>query len=239
MIKRNDEFSIKELVTLFIPRLWLIVIIGMIVGTAFGGYSAFVKEKTYTSSVTIHIVKQNSSMSTGDLDVVSKVIEDYKILVGTEKFLNLVTKDIPERLDYVEGWDITNEYIKSHMSTKGVTDDILEISVTTDTQKKSHIIATVVSEVIIDKSSELFAFDDSLTLKILNPSKENGANSKNVPRNTAIGFASGALVTMLVIFLFAQFDVIVHDKRKLEETFELPIIGIIPRYNVEEDKQNV
>ena len=239
MIKRNDEFSLKELVTLFIPRLWLIIIIGMIVGTAFGGYSAFVKEKTYTSSVTIHIVKQSSSMSTGDLDVVSKVIEDYKILVGTEIFLEYVTDDIHASVDYVEEWNIDNGYIKSHMSTRGVTDDILEISVTTDKQKKSHLIASVVSDVIMAKSDELFAFDDSLTLKILNPSKENGANSKNVPRNIAVGFAGGALVTMLAIFLFAQFDVVVHDKRKLEDTFELPIIGIIPRYIVEEDKQNV
>lgn len=239
MIKRNDEFSLKELVTLFIPKLWLIIIVGMVVGTAFGGYSAFVKEKTYTSSVTIHVVKQNSSMSTGDLDVVSRVIEDYKILVGTEIFLNFVTEDIHTSADYVEGWNITNGYIKSHMSTRGVTDDILEISVTTDMQEKSHLIASVVSDVIIDKSGDLFAYDDSLTLKILNPSKENGANSKNVPRNIAVGFAGGALVTMLAIFLLAQFDVLVHDKRKLEETFELPIIGIIPRYNVEEDKHNV
>ena len=240
MIKRNDEFSLKELVTLFIPKLWLIVIIGLIAGSVFGVYSAFVKEETYTSKAKIHIVKQNSTISSGDMDVMNKVIEDYKILVNTDIFLNYVLQDVISDEEYAtNGWQIDNGYISSHMHATGVTDDILEISITTDDKYKSHLIASVIANVIVDKSSDLFAFEGTLTLKLLNPPTPNSANSKNVTRNTFIGFMGGSFLAMIVVFLFAQFDIYVHDKKKLEETFDLPIIGLIPRYDVEEANDNV
>lgn len=240
MIKRNDEFSLKELISLFIPKLWLIVIIGLLVGSALGIYSAFFKEDTYTSRATIHIVKQNSTISSGDMDVMSKVIEDYKILVNTDLFLNYVVHDIAENEDYIEnGWQIDNNYVSGHMRAVGVTDDILEISVTTDDQDKSNLITSVLADVIVSKSSDLFAFEGTLTLKLLNPSTINPANSKNVARNTMIGFLGGAFVTMLAIFLYSQFDIYVRDKKRLEDTFDLPIIGLIPKYDVEGGKDNV
>ena len=239
MIKRNDEFSIKELITLLMPKLWIVIIIALVVGALFGAYSAFLVDDTYTSKAKIHIVKQNSSMNSGDMDVVSKVIEDYKVLINTEMFLNYVMQDIMFSPDYQESWQINNAYISSHLNARGVTDDIIEISVTTDNMIKSHLIATVVSEVIIEKSSEIFAFGDSLSLKILNPSIHNPANSKHVVRNTFIGFSGGMFISILAIFIISQFDIIVRDKKKLEETFNLPIIGVIPRYNVEEERENV
>ena len=240
MTKRTEEFSLKEFITLFIPKLWLIIIVALISSALLGVYSAVLQEDTFTSKATIHIVKQNSNMSSGDLDVVSKVIDDYKILVKTDNFLTYVLEDILESPECVKnGWKLDSGYIKGHMSATGITDDILEISVTTDDKAKSYLIATVLSEVIVEKSVDLFAFEDTLTLKILNHPTPNEANSKNVIRNSILGFFIGALITMLIVFIIAQFDTAVHDKKKLEETFDLPIIGLIPRYDIEEDKENV
>ena len=240
MTKRTEEFSLKELVTLFIPKLWVIILVAFLASSALGVYSAMFKDDSYTSKATIHIVKQNSNMSSGDLDVVSKVIEDYKILVKTDNFLTYVLEDVHSSPECVKNnWKIDSSYIKRHMSAIDITDDILEISVTTDDKAKSYLLATVLSEVIVEKSVDLFAFEDTLTLKILNHPTPNEANSKNVARNSIFGFIGGALLAMVVIFILDQFDTAVHDKKKLEETFDLPIIGLIPRYDIEEDKQDV
>ena len=238
MVKRNEEFSIKDIISLFIPKVWIIVICALVFSFIFGGYAAFIKDDTYTSSAKMHVIKQTSSqISSSDIDFVSKVIDDYKVLITTDMFLNYVIQDIESEETYISNkWNISKSYIKGHMSTSAITDDILQISVTTDNPAKSHLIATAVSEVIRDRSRELFAFGDTLTVKIVHASTPNSANSKNVVRNLFIGFVGGAVGSMLVIFLVAMFDIVVRDKKKLEDTFGLPIIGLIPRFDVEEEE---
>ena len=239
MKKLNEEFSVKDLIALFVPKIWIILIVSLVVSLAFGGYSAFIKDETYTSSAKMHVIKLTSSqISASDIDYVSKVIDDYKILITTDSFLSRVMTKLESMNAYKNsGWTVSKEYIRSHMTTSVLTDDILEISVTTTDANKSHIIATAVSNVIQENSIELFAFGDTLNVRIVHSSSISAANSKNVVRNAVIGFAGGAVVSMLAIFVLSLFDVVVHDKKKLEDSFDMPIIGLIPRFDVDEERK--
>ena len=76
-----------------------------------------------------------------------------------------------------------------------------------------------------------------MTVKIVNDASRAAMNSKNVVRNVVIGFVAGAVGCMLIIFIRSLFDVAIRDKKKLEESFGLPIIGIIPRYDVEGEEK--
>ncbi len=236
MRKRNEEFNIKDLLMLFRPFIWVICIFSLLVSLAFGGYSAFIKKDTYTSSAQFHVIKLSSTqMGTGDFDFVSKVIEDYKVLIYTDIFLDFVLDEVTANSDYKEEWGVTRGYITSHLDIKAVTDDILQISVTTDDAIKSKIIATAVSNIIRNKSYDLFAFGKSLTVKDLNAPTTGSANNKHVVRNSLIGFFGGMIVSMLVIFIASSFDIVIRDKKKLEDTFDIPVIGLIPKYDVGEE----
>ena len=54
--------------------------------------------------------------------------------------------------------------------------------------------------------------------------------------NTAIGVVIGAVITMTFVFVMNMFDVVIHDKKKIEDTFDIPILGVIPRFLTEEGK---
>lgn len=239
MKRHNEEFSVKDLFALFAPKIWIILIVSLVVSLAFGGYSAFVKDDTYTSSAKMHVIKLTSSqISASDIDYVSKVIDDYKILITTDSFLATVITKLESMDTYKNGdWKASNAYIRAHMTTSVLTDDILEISVTTTDATRSHLIATAVSSVIQENSIHLFAFGDTLNVRIVHSSSISGANNKNVVRNALIGFVGGAVVSMLFIFVLSLFDIVVHDKKKLEESFGMPIIGLIPRFDVDEERK--
>ena len=71
----------------------------------------------------------------------------------------------------------------------------------------------------------------SITIKIINsPKKALTANSKGVFRNAIIGGFAGALVTMLAVFVVSRLDVIIRNKEKIEQSFDIPILGLIPRF---------
>ena len=79
--------------------------------------------------------------------------------------------------------------------------------------------------------------DDVVTVKILQIAKApSSPNSRNVLFNTMIGIAVGAVLSMALIFVMDMFDVIIHDKKKIEDTFDVPILGVIPRFLAEEGK---
>ena len=56
-------------------------------------------------------------------------------------------------------------------------------------------------------------------------------DGKNVLRNAIIGFAGGMIATMLLIFVASRFDVTIRSKEELERAIDVPILGVIPRYD--------
>ena len=65
------------------------------------------------------------------------------------------------------------------------------------------------------------------------PSTPSAPNGKNEVRNALIAFLIGFVLTTGVILIIAFADVIVRDKKKLEDHFDLPILGIIPFHDIE------
>ena len=240
MKKRNEEFSIKELIDLFLPKSWIILIVSLLFSLAFGSYSAFIKDETYTSSTQLMVIKKTSSqISSSDIDLASRLLDTYKIVLSTNKFLTLVVDDIsnnPEHND--EGWNINNKYISSHMSFTAMSNDVFDVSITTDNPKKSYAIATAVSNTITNEELNLLAYPtDLIEVTVIESADIGVANSKNVVRNAFIGFICGAAASMVVIFLYSMFDVVIRDKKRLEESFDFPVLGVIPAFRIEEDKK--
>ena len=46
------------------------------------------------------------------------------------------------------------------------------------------------------------------------------------------GFA-GAVLTALIVFVVAKLDIVIRSKEKLEQSFNVPVIGVIPRFETD------
>ena len=53
-------------------------------------------------------------------------------------------------------------------------------------------------------------------------------NPKNHVVKAIIGFCIGAVASAIVVWVYAAFDVTVRDKKKLEDNFEIPLLGTVP-----------
>ena len=61
------------------------------------------------------------------------------------------------------------------------------------------------------------------------PALPTSPDSKNVVRNAVIGFAGGFLLAALAVFVISKLDVVVRSREKLEDNFDMPVLGVIPR----------
>lgn len=144
----------------------------------------------------------------------------------------------------VEGWQcnevaapflpgstsITPERIRGMMRVTLVSADTTcyYFSVTSTDPEISLAIAEVAGDLLVEKYED----DHNYAIKILTneePVLPVAPNSKHVARNAAIAFAAGLLVTLLVIFVASRFDVVIRSREKIEENFDIPILGVIPR----------
>ena len=245
MRKRNEDFTLKELIGIFIPKLWIIAIVSIIFGAVMASYSLFIKEDTYTSTTRIHVIKATSlDFAVSDVEFASSYLETYVEVLTIPDFITEVLEVFKENhASYEEnegdyernGWDklLANQvrgYISS--STK---QDILSISVTTDDPNLSWGIADSIATVFA--KGDFLAYEKGVVkVKPLQHPYPQGPNSRRTMLNTVIGVVVGAVLSMVAIFVINMFDVVIHDKKKIVDNFDIPILGVIPRFIADEGR---
>ena len=230
MKKKSEGFSIGDLVDIFLPKIWLIVIVAMLFGFAMGAYALFVKEDTYTSEVTFDIPIGYVNVNLSELEYSQKLVDKYKEHIKlTPVVRSIYDRVLADELYKQECEDVvTVGMISGALSfqQRGET-TLFTIKVTTTDSKLSYIIAEQVKNELVETHDE-----DDLQV-VARPEQPVAPNSKNTIRNTLLGVVVGAVLAMAVIFVANVLDVTVRSRKKLEDTFDYPVLGVIPRFDIE------
>ena len=57
-------------------------------------------------------------------------------------------------------------------------------------------------------------------------------NNKHEARNAVLSFLIAAVVSVVAIWVYSFFDVVIRDKKKLIDNVDVPILGVIPRHDL-------
>ena len=238
MKKNSEGFTIGDLIDIFLPKIWFIVIIAMVFGFALGAYSLFIKDDTYTSEITFDIPIGYVNINLSELEYSQKLVDKYKEIIKLKTFAKDVYSRIRVDEMYLSNFGDTSvdgrlmDLIIASLSfqQRGET-TLFTIKVTTSDSKLSWIIAKHVRDALTDSKDK-----DELDV-VSQPEEPIHANSKNEIRNTLIGVIIGAVLSMAVVFVASILDITVRDRKKLEESFDYPVLGVIPRYDVEPERE--
>ncbi len=238
MKKNKEEFSIKDLFSIFLPKLWIIVLVAFVFALLMGSYSAFMVKDSYSSDSTLVVYKRDSQVNASDISVTSSRIQLYKVIIFSDSFMNIVLSHINTSALYaaydVESWNLSENYIKNVVSINQPYEEVeaFKISVTTNNPDKSYVIADAVSYHIENSLTGILPSEEGVIFsqRIDPPNHSLVPNNKNVTRNTILGFAVGVVLSMVVIFVLSLFDVTIRDKKKLEDNFDIPVLGVIPKF---------
>lgn len=228
MKKQAEEFSLTDFFAIFIPKLWLIVAIAIVFAAAFGGYTMFFTDDTYTSSILLQVEKlpddSNKSTSTTELSFARNALPTIKYYLTTEDFLDKIIEYLPAN-GFTD--EISRESIKSMVSLSVIEDtELLNIDVTSTDPELSLNIAKAYAGIV---PADVMAMYKNVEVEIRNAPRTGEANSRGTVRNTIIGFLGGAILAVIGVFVFSMLDVTVHDRKKIEENFDLPVLGVIPK----------
>ena len=240
MKKQTDEISIGDLIDVFVPKLWLIVIIGMLLGGFLGFKTMLFEPDTYTTTGKLLMNKvptkypdevSNSPQSTGinanEIEAMQKLISMSEQIMKADDFLLKVKNRLAEVDPRYS--DVSVEQLKRMLSIGTVGEEtVFAIKAVSTDPELGLYVAKIVYEMLpgdIISTFNSYAID----IKEIETPSVAKLNGKSVVKDAAIGFIGGALLTMAIIFIVFKLDVLIRSKERLEDNFDIPVIGVIPR----------
>ena len=229
MNTKKDEITIKKLAEIFLPTLWIIVLTAVVCAALLGAYSMFIQKDQFSASGKFMVIKipyddddsKTTGLNSNEILAMQGMIANAKEIINTRDFCQSV-KDSVET-------DLTAKQLMSTMSVSLCNTDTTcyFFDVTAKDPDLAYKIADVAGELLRQKFVDMgYAIRIE---RIDTPVVPGEADDKNVLRNAVIGFAVGMVLSTLVIFVNSKFDVIIRSKEKLENSFDIPILGVIPK----------
>ncbi len=227
MINHDKEISLKDIAKVILPKLWLVLLVAVLVAALTFIYCEFIKKDTYSSSFDLYIYKGDSSSPTAsDIQTAEDMLETYEYILKTDNFLEAIILKLPEEYSSV----LTPEIIRSMMRISSVGNSgVLRITFTsTDPAYVADVcknITPIIPNQIIDSLPNplMVAITDGPTKSPIAP------NPKHALRNSLILFIISAFIVMICVWLDDMLDTTIRDKKKIEENFDIPVLGAIPR----------
>lgn len=245
---KKKEVTIKDLADLLLPKLWIVIIVSIIASGIAFVYSNFFKTETYTSSSRLLVnsttIGGGNSITTGDNIIVARyMLENYKIILRSKNFLNMVVTDLSNSELYEEYRDITAnitaDQIDGMMTISHYEDtEIFSISITSGNPELSCVLLKAVHINAVENIGKIVPSAKVFTLSSLQDPAEPeayktiGKNSNNAVRNTLLVFMIAAVLSVLTIWIFSFFDVVIRDKKNLSDNVDVPVLGVIPRHDL-------
>lgn len=233
-VKQKKERTLKDFIDILLPKLWIIVLVAVIFAAAAFTYS-YTRTTTYTSYAEF-LVKPEITNETGKIysqQIAENKMRNYEAMVNGYRFRENVVLRVNS--DPLCNINITERQFKSmfkfSISEKNPT---FSFSITHKDPNTAFNIAKVVQKCILE---EIETIDnegsDEMIKTISAPRSPVGApNSKNSARNSIIAFLAGAIASAAVILVIAVSDVTIRDKKKLEDNFNIPVLGVIPYHDI-------
>ncbi len=224
MNSKKENINIERFLRIFLDK-WYItataVVLCLILAFV---YINFLKSDMYIASTTLYVIedlsdKEGTSAETTALSVNEKLANDYKVIAVSNRVLTRVKKELP------------NAVISSkNVSVTAFPDSrILNLSVTDPDPTTAAAAANAITRVLIEEINDIVGKNN---IKII----DNADGARTVSMNAKIVFVIfillGILIGLVISVIMEITDTLVKGPSDIEERFDLPIIGLIPKHEM-------
>ena len=218
------EINLIPLLKEILRKLWLILLVGVIVGGAvYVGAKVFIKP-TYRSGFTAYVNNKQSKQSkdyltSSDVNAAKELVLTYQSIIKSNSILTAAAKSI--------GVDMPYDSLAGRVSTE-VKDDTEIISVyVVDTDPQfAYDFAQAISKTAPAYMAQIV---EGSSMKIIDVPEYNDRRYKpSYMRYGIIGFLIGALIVTVIIIIRYFMDDTVKNESEIENKFAMPILGVIP-----------
>ena len=223
------ELDLKKTVDVLLSKVWTIVAATLVGAMLFLIVNIFFVTPKYTSTALLYVSnvseRKTSVVTTSDVAVSKQLVDTCVVILNSRTVLDKVAEQA------ALGYSATQ--IKKMISAQSVSStEVFRISVTHTNPQEAQIIADAILKVAPSEIKRVInagavSIIDYATLPL-------APSSPNIPKNTVLGAILGAILAISIILLTQVFDSRIKNEFELAESFDLPIIGVIPSFRMAE-----
>ena len=224
--ERFYEIDVIRMIKALWRRAWLVILAALIVGSAGFCYAKFALTPLYKASVLMYVnnsaLNMSSSsytISSGQISAAERLVDTYIVILSTRNTLDQVAEEAGVNYSY--------EKLCSMVSAGSVNStEIFRVTVTSPQPEEAKMLANTIAKVLPKAISDVvYGSDVRVVDRAVTPTVK---SSPNYTRYTAGGLLAGALISALAIILLDAFDDVIHDSDYLTQTYEVPLLAMIP-----------
>lgn len=227
----KEEFKVGDIIRLLLPKWPLILISGIVVAIIAYVYSALFITPVYRASGTLYVtgdvknsteyVQKDTSLS--DLMLSQELAKTYGQILSSNTFFKAVAEKNGRGYDY--------EYIQKITSITNIEETgILYVSVKHTNPQIAYELTNTILELAPDELARVVVSGSANIID--SADMPESPISPNMPKNIVIGGIVGILVCAVAIFLRDLLDNTIKTPDEIEDTFGIPVLGMIPHIDV-------
>ena len=244
----NDVIDLKAIFSLFLSKLWLIILMAVLGGVAAFSISKFLMPLKYSSYISMYVqsyttFNENPEHNYNNINNSKQLINTYMEVLKDDAVLNAVAEKLKGQFDssvladnftVVDG-KVTPASIRSCISVSSVTDTSkLTFSAVTKNAEVSAAICNNIAEVAPDYLQEAVGVGQ---INTIGTAKVNYSPvAPNIKKNTVLGAFAAAALIMFLIFIIDFFDNTIKESGWLSSRFNKAMIGEIQQFEAGKKK---
>lgn len=245
----NESYSIKDIISLLLSKLWLLIVVTIIGGAAAFCFSKFVLPLKYSSHISMYVqsytgISENANLQ-NNISNSKQLVNTYMEVLKDDAVMNAVGERLKEQFDeytlsnnfgLVDG-KISPSSIRNCISITSVTDtSAITVVSTTKNAEVSAAVCNDLKEVAPEYVEEAVGVGQINTIDIAKV--YNTPVAPNMKKNAALGAFAALALACMVIFVIDFFDNTVKDTDAVGKEFKKPIIGEIASFGTEKKNKN-
>lgn len=218
------EINLIPLLKELLKKLWLIVLVGLIVGGSVFIATKIMIKPSYRSGFTAYVnnkqgKQDNDLLTSSDVSASKQIVQTYQKILTSNTILTAAAESM--------GIDVPYSVLKSKVSTE-VQDETEIISVyVVDTDPQfAYDYAQAISKIAPQYMAEIV---EGSSMKIIDhPEYSDKRFKPSYIKYALFGFIIGAVLVVILLIIRFFMDDTVKNEEDVESMFSIPILGVIP-----------
>lgn len=207
-------------------NIWAVAVSGVVVAVLGFMLAAFFIKPTYSASIMLYV--NNSSFNVGDLGfsissseltAAQSLAKTYTVLLKNRTTLERLIDET--KVDYT--WDDIYDMIDSDSVDNT---EVMQVTVTCRDPHEAARIANGIAVVLPQRVAEVI---EGASMEVVDSAVVDTEKvAPSITLYTAVGFAVGLILSVVVLIILALMDNTVHDEEYVIRTFGYPILAQVP-----------
>ncbi len=220
-----EELDLKELISIFLEKkilIILVVIIFAMLGAIYTLKFIVPEYQSETSLVLVQVERENaaegSAISTTDITINSKLVDDYRILAKSKNIVEEVKNNLNLKQEI--------ESIQNSITVSAVSDTrVIKISVVHTDPEIACKIANETADVFVEKVSDMYKTSNLYVWERAEVPSD--PSNINLFKNVVIFSFFGGVLVIIYILLINMLDTTVKTNLDIEKALQLPVLASI------------